>query len=270
MSVSAADAQFVRDIVRYRSAISLDASKDYLIESRLYDVARRHGFANLEQLVARARAGEPLLHTAIVEAITTHETSFYRDIHPFNLLRQDVLPALVAARENQRTLTVWSAACSSGQEPYSIAMMLLDSFPELATWHVQIIATDLSEQVLAKARQGLFNQLEVNRGLPIGHLIKYFDREGMHYRVREQVRKLVDFRQANLLETAALRFRPDVVFLRNVLIYFDVDVKRAILDGVRGLMSPDGVLFLGATETNVADGWTSTVKDRSTHFKVKR
>lgn len=271
MPVSQADAQYVRDIVRRRSAISLDDSKNYLIDTRLSELVTRRGFGSVSELVARARNGEVTLHTEIVEAITTHETSFFRDRRPFELLETEVMPDLMKARASHRTLTIWSAACSSGQEPYSIAISLLEKFPQLAGWKVRIIATDISDQVLAKAREGSFSQLEVNRGLPVGLLLKYFERVGIRYRVRDQVKQMVEFKQANLLDAAALGIRPDIVFLRNVLIYFDVDIKRQILDAIRARIAPDGVLFMGSAETttNVASGWAATVRNDSTYFKVQ-
>lgn len=272
MPVSAADAELVRDIVRKRAAIALDASKTYLIESRLCELVRKRGYASIEQLVALARSGEQSVHVEIVEALTTHETSFFRDSKPFEALRRSVLPELIAARSTTRALTVWSAACSSGQEPYSLAMLLLEQFPELATWRIRIVATDISEQVLAVARAGSYSQLDVNRGLPATLLVKYFERRGVHYRVRDSVRNLVEFRQANLLDVSTLALRPDIVLLRNVLIYFDLPARRTILDGIRSVIAHDGALFLGTAETplNVAAGWSPTTKENSTYYKVQR
>ncbi len=272
MSVSEAAAAYVRDIVRQRSAIALDATKDYLIETRLGPVAKAQGYTGIDELVARARAGEAGLHVKIVEAITTHETSFFRDTHPFQVLTSDVLPRLVAARVTSRRLTVWSAACSSGQEIYSIAMLALERFPALASWPIHLIGTDLSEQVLARARDARFSQLEVNRGLPAALLVKYFDRAGTQWVIKDPVRELVEFRQLNLIDKLPASLRPDIVFLRNVLIYFERESKRMILDAIRAVIAPDGVLFLGSSETtlNVADGWEPVTGGPATYYKVRR
>jgi chemotaxis protein methyltransferase CheR len=272
MPVSESAASFVRDMVRRRAAIALDPSKDYLIECRLEPLAKAHGLRGIDELVARASAGEQALHVAIVEALATHETSFFRDKHPFDALERELLPRLAEARARSRNLTVWSAACSSGQEVYSIAMLLLERFPTLAGWPTRLIATDLSEQVLAKARAARFSQLEVNRGLPASHLVKYFTREGMQWVLTEPVRKLVEFRQLNLIEPIPPTLRPDIVFLRNVLIYFEPPIKRAILDGVRQVLAPDGALFLGTAETpvNVCNGWEPVTVGQATYYRVRR
>ena len=241
--------------------IKLDDQKDYLIESRLAQLAKENGFAGITALVAKARTGDRAVGTKIIEAITTHETSFYRDLVPFEALRQKVIPELIARRANVRRLTIWCAACSSGQEPYSIAMLLLEHFPDLAPWNVQIVATDLSEQVLTKARAATFSQMEVNRGLPAAYLVKYFDRQGMKWTLKPEVRRLVDFRQLNLIDRWGMSPRPDVVFLRNVLIYFELPTKKMILDQVGLAIAADGALFLGqrkprSTSPTVGIAWS--------------
>lgn len=273
MPVSQADAAFVRELVRTRAAIMLDAAKDYLIEARLEALVRDGGFKGVEDLVGRARRGERGVDTKIIEAITTHETSFFRDQQPFDVLRTQVLPQFAASRGNARRLTIWSAACSSGQEPYSIAMILADHFPSLLEWPVRIIATDISEQVLTKAREARFSQLEVSRGLPTAMMIKHFERQGMAWTPKTHIKRLVEFRQLNLIDAWNMEPRPDIVFMRNVLIYFDVSVKRTILDRVRRSLPEDGVLFLGSAETtlNVADGWERMGADNvPPYYRVRR
>jgi chemotaxis protein methyltransferase CheR len=270
-SLTPADAEYVRDLLRRRAAIDLDAGKLYLLEQRLEQLAREGGFESIQQIVQHSRRGLGQVDTQIIEAMTTHETLFFRDLQPFEVLCRSVLPELIAARERSRLLTIWSAACSSGQEPYSIAMSLLEHFPAVTEWPVRIVATDISEKVLTRARAGRFQQLEVNRGLPASMLIKYFDRVGADWQIKESVRGLVEFRQLNLLEPWQ-RLRPDIVFMRNVLIYFDVATKRAILKRVGQVMAPDGAMFLGSTETtlNIDDGWERVSAEKTVYYRVKR
>ena len=271
MSVSPEDAAFVRDLVLRRSAITIDVAKDYLISMRLSQAATHYGLASIGELVARARQGDKDANTRIIEAITTHETSFFRDLRPFETLTQMILPNYASAAV-PRPINIWCGACSSGQEPYSIAMLLLEHFPALAQLPRRIVATDISAQVLAKAGEGHFSQLEVNRGLPAALLIKYFDRHGMSWHIKPQVRRLVEFRQLNLIDSWVLLPKPDIVFLRNVLIYFDLPTRRAILDRVRSAIAPGGALFLGAAETtlNVAEGWERIAIDKCTYYKAQK
>jgi chemotaxis protein methyltransferase CheR len=269
-NLSQGDAAYLRDLVYRRSAIQLDDSKHYLLEIRLEQLARESGFGSVTELVEKAKRSAPALDTQIVEAITTHETSFFRDLHPFAALRTQVLPALVAARERTRTLTIWSAACSSGQEPYSLAILILEHFPALEHWPIRIVATDLSERVLTRARSGRYLPIEVNRGLPASLLVKYFERAGAEWQVKHQVRSLVDFRKLNLLDPWS-GLRPDLVFMRNVLIYFDVPTKRALLTRVRQTLARDGALFLGGAETTfgIDDGWERVPVDKTAYYRVK-
>jgi chemotaxis protein methyltransferase CheR len=272
MSVSHDDAIFICDLVRRKSAILLDVEKQYLIEMRLSQLARDQGYTDVAELVAKARSGAHGVDVKIVEAITTHETLFFRDLQPFEALKKVLLPKLAVERAGTRHLTIWCAACSSGQEPYSLAMLLLEDFPALARWPVRIIATDISQQILDKAREGRFTQMEVNRGLPAAMLVKYFERCGMSWQLKPEVRRMVEFRQLNLIDGWSITPRPDIVFLRNVLIYFDVRAKRAILDRVRGSIADGGMLFLGAAETtfNVAEGWERIATDKQTYYRVQR
>ncbi len=243
---------YVCTLVRERAAIELDAAKAYLIEARLGPVARRHGFASTTDMIHTLRsAPQPAVQQQLVEAMTTNETSFYRDAHPFEALRATIIPECLRSAAARRTLNVWSAACSTGQEAYSIAMLLHENFPELATWKVQILGTDLSDEVLDKARAARFSQIEINRGLPAPLLAKHFRREGLQWELAAHIRKLTSFQKLNLIESWPPLPAMDVVFLRNVLIYFAPETKKAILQKVRRVMAPQGVLFLGAAETTM-------------------
>lgn len=212
------------------------------------------------------------LHHKVVEAMTTNETSFFRDLYPFDALWKVVIPELLAEHAASRQLNIWCAAASSGQEPYTIAMVLREHFPELATWSVQFLATDLSRQMLVRAREGRFGQLEVNRGLPAPMLLKYFEKKGMEWQVRSELREMIEFREWNLIEP----WRPlplmDIVFLRNVLIYFDVETKRSILAKMVRVLRPGGFLFLGGAETtiNLGDDFERLPFERSGCYRLKR
>ncbi len=244
--------EYICNLVRDKSAIVLEPSKTYLVESRLNPVARANGMTSIEELVeALRKPNSSKLTQAVIEAMTTNETSFFRDLHPFDALKSIILPALIAARSRERVLNIWSNACSSGQEVYTIAMLLKEHFPELGAWKVRLIASDLSTQILEKARDGIFNQTEVNRGLPLQMLLKHFQKNGLTWQIKEDIRKMVEFRQVNLVETFPLLPQMDIVFLRNVLIYFAPETKRDILNKVKKVMRSDAVLFLGGAETTM-------------------
>lgn len=243
---------FVCSLVRKNSAIELDATKAYLIEARLSGVARKNGFPTTTDLI-RSLQGAPscAIRQQVVEAMTTNETSFFRDIHPFEALKNAILPELIHSRATARTLNIWSAACSTGQEAYSVAMLLTDRFPELGAWKINIQGTDLSEEVLEKARAGRFSQIEVNRGLSATQLAKYFQRDGMQWELAPALRQMVKFSKLNLIEAWPAMPTMDIIFLRNVLIYFAPPMKKRILEKARTLMASHSVLFLGAAETTM-------------------
>ncbi len=238
---------FISDLVRDRSAIVLEPGKTYLVESRLAPLAREHGLQSIDDLVeALRRPGAQSLTRKVVEAMTTNETSFFRDMHPFDALKTQILPELINNRSRERTLSIWSNACSSGQEVYTIAMILRENFPQLAGWKIKLVASDLSSQILAKAREGVFNQTEVNRGLPLPMLLKYFTKNGLTWRIKDEIRNMVDFCELNLVEPWPSIPAMDVIFLRNVLIYFSPETKKEILAKARRVLRPDGYLFLVA------------------------
>jgi len=259
---------FVRELVRAESAIVLETGKEYLVESRLVPLARAGGHADVDAYVADlSKRRTPSALKQVVEALTTNETSWFRDSDPFTALRQSVFPALAKTRAN-RTLRIWAGACSSGQEPYSIIMTALDT-PELAGWKIELVATDLSEEMLTRSRKGEYSQLEVNRGLPATTLVRHFERSGLNWRINQSIRERVEFRSLNLTRPFPPMGRFDVVFLRNVLIYFDLPTKRSILSNVRTLLRPDGWLFLGAAETTlgVDDSWERVVIGRTSAYR---
>jgi chemotaxis protein methyltransferase CheR len=273
MTLSLPEFNYVRRLVFDQSAIVLEEDKGYLVESRLLPLARREGFASINLLVQKMQA-QPLqgLHHRAVEAMTTNETSFFRDFHPFDGLKKYVLPDLVARRAGERSLTIWCAACSSGQEPYSLCMLIRDNFPQLATWKVHILATDLSTEILSRAREGRYSQLEVNRGLPAAMLVKYFQKRGCDWYLREDVRNMVDYQLVNLASAWPVLPPMDIVMIRNVLIYFGVETKKEILAKVRRVLKPDGYFFLGAAETtfSIDDSFERAQFERATCYRVRR
>lgn len=263
---------YVCTMVRERSAIELEASKSYLIEARLLPLAKQHGFVSTNEFIQGVRGKrQPDLERRVVEAMTTNETSFFRDTHPFTALRTKILPALCTSRANSRSLNIWSAACSTGQELYSIAMLIHEHFPNLTTWNLRLVGTDLSEEVLNRAREGKFSQIEVNRGLPAQLLLKYFERQGMNWHVNPNLRALATFTKLNLIERWPSLPQMDVVFLRNVLIYFSPETKRNILRKVREVMAPHAILFLGAAETTMGldSSFDRVEGDQCVYYRIK-
>ncbi|MGE3617105.1 MAG: protein-glutamate O-methyltransferase CheR [Gemmatimonadales bacterium] len=253
MGISAATFEYIRTLVIQRSAIVLDAGKEYLVESRLGPIARAEGFATVDDLAVQlGRTSFNTLHRRVIEAMTTNETTFFRDIHPFDALRTVVFPELIAARSKERRLNFWCGAASSGQEPYTVCMIVREHFPELRNWKFNFLATDLSSAMRARARAGRYSQLEVNRGLPAPLLLKYFKKDGTEWVIDEEIRRMVDYQELNLAERWPAMARMDVVMMRNVLIYFDTDMKREIMRKVRGVMAPDGYFILGSAETTMA------------------
>ncbi len=272
-TISSSDFNYIRDLVRRHSAIALESDKAYLIETRLAPLARLAGFASLQELIASLRTQPPThpLYRQVVEALATHETSFFRDLHPFDALRTVILPELLV-KQRSSNLAIWCAACSSGQEPYSVAMLVCEYFPTLANRRMRIIATDLSETILARAREGLYSQVEVNRGLPAVLLTKYFDKQGLHWRIKAEIRRMVEFQQNNLAESWPPMPPLDVAFMRNVLIYFDVNTKKAILAKIRNVLKPDGYLFLGSSETtlNLDTAFESISMGKSVCYQLRQ
>lgn len=244
------DFAFFCKLILDRTGLVLGADKTYLIESRLTPVTRKHNLPNLEALAAALRQGkdEAILRD-FTDALMTNESFFFRDTKPFDQFRDVVLPKLLTSRAQSRRLRIWSAACSTGQEAYSLAMILKEQAAKLAGWQVDIIGTDISSEVLARAAAGVYTQFEVQRGLPIQLLVKYFKQDGDRWQIAPEIRSMVQYRSFNLLDDPSPLGSFDVVFCRNVLIYFDQKTKTGILDRISRRMSPDGFLYLGGAET---------------------
>lgn len=239
---------FLQQHVYRESGIVLDNSKQYLLEARLSPIARREGLTTVNDLCNLMRAvTRDDLRREVVEAMTTNETLFFRDLTPFDALKTSLIPLLRQRRASNKTLSIWSAAASSGQEAYSIVMYLLDA--GLGDWNIRVLGTDLSEQVLARARQGRYMQVEVGRGLPAPMLVKYFDRAGLEWQIKDEVRKFVRFEQFDLRRPMVGKGPFDLIFCRNVLIYFDLTTKERILSNMYKVLAPDGYLTLGAAES---------------------
>ena len=270
MTLSQADFSFVSTLVRREAAIVLAPGKEYLVEARLIPVARQIGAASVGAFLAELQRRPNIEHQRrIVDALTTNETSWFRDREPFTALSDVVLPELIKSRASARKIRVWSAASSSGQEAYSLAITLQEALP--AGWSYEILGSDISTEMIKRAEVGEYSQVEVNRGLPASQLVQYFERVGAHWRVSPALRRNLTFRLMNL--TAPLPALPpfDVIFLRNVLIYFDVATKKSVLRNVARLLRPDGLLFLGAAETTIGidDNYERVAAGRTSAYRLR-
>lgn len=273
MAITSEAFDYIRDLVRSHSALMLEPGKEYLVESRLEPLARQEGFSSLPQMVATLRSGPSReLHRKVVEAMTTNETSFFRDIRVFRLFKTLILPDLLARRESSRSLKVWCAASSCGQEPYSVAMSLLEHRPSLLGWKVELVASDISRSMLERARSGRYTQADVNRGLPANMLIKHFEQHGATWQIKKALREMVEFRELNLADHWPFLPRMDVIFMRNVLIYVDMESKKRILAKAARLLNPDGYLVLGGAETttNLDDSFEAVSHDGVTYFRLRK
>ena len=250
--MSPQDFDYLKDFLKSRSGIVLSTDKLYLVESRLTPVARDLGMSGIDELISTLKnSTDEDLRTRVTDAMTTNESFFFRDQTPFDTLRDHVLPEIIAARKakGQERIRIWSAACSTGQEPYTIAMMLLENEAKFGSMKYEIIATDLSTEVVDKAKEGLYSQFEVQRGLPITLLVKYFEQVDEQWRISDKIRNMVRFQTFNLLDSYGLLGNFDVIFCRNVLIYFDQDTKAGILNRMADIMPADGALYLGGAES---------------------
>ncbi len=243
------DFDFVARLLKERSGLILSRDKAYLLESRLMPLARKRGLKGLDDLLAVLKRRDPVLEIAVVEAMTTNESFFFRDTKPFDQFKSIVLPNLLKARAGKKSFRIWSAACSSGQEPYSLAMILKEEAARLNGWRTEIVGTDLSEDVLKKARSGAYSQFEVQRGMPMTLLVKYFKKQDENWVIDPTIKSMVQYKPWNLLKDLRGLGTFDVVFCRNVLIYFDQPTKTKVLNAISQIMTDDGVLYLGGAET---------------------
>ncbi len=270
MTLSQSEFTYVSTMVRREASIVLAPGKEYLVEARLIPVARAVGAANVNEFLAELqRRPNPENQRRIIDALTTNETSWFRDREPFNALTEVVLPDLIKSRATSRKLRLWSAASSSGQEAYSLAILMSENLPP--GWSYEIMGTDISTEMVKRAEAAEYSQVEVNRGLPASQLVQYFERAGAHWRITAPLRRNVSFRLMNLTAPLPAMQPFDVIFLRNVLIYFDVATKRTVLQNVSRLMRPDGLLFLGAAETTIGidDNYERVAAGRTSAYRVR-
>jgi len=251
--LNASDYAFLADFLRRRSGLSITSEKAYLIESRLKPVALRLGFKTAVDLVRQLRNADETLARTVTDAMTTNETSFFRDKVPFDQFRDVMLPALLAARKNESRLRIWCSAASSGQEPYSLAM-IIEATAQLAGWTIDLVASDINAEMIERAKEGLYSQFEVLRGLPIQMLARHFHHEGGEWRISSSMRKRVQFEVFNLIESFESHGQFDVIFCRNVLMYFDQTMKHEALGRLSGALATDGYLVLGSAETVLGSG----------------
>lgn len=273
-SIGPLDFDYIRALVRKESSIVLDGTKTYLVTSRLLPLARARGFDTIGALISQLQStpfGE--LHTLAIEAIATTETSFFRDHHPFVALRDEIIPELVQRQKrSNHTLSIWSAACASGQEPHSVAMILRDRFANLNGWNLQLMASDFSRGMLDRAREGLYTQLEINRGLPAPYLVRFFSQQEDQWLLAPEISRMFRFFHQNLTSEWILPAQIDILMMRNVLIYFDVETRRELLRRVRRVLKPGGYLLLGSAETtlNLDDFFTRVLVGRTVFYQVTK
>jgi chemotaxis protein methyltransferase CheR len=275
-SSASVDYGYLRQLVLKHSQNVLDPSRDYLFETRLTKLLRNQGISQLEEFVEYLKFRKSTaLERSIAEAMTINETSFFRDGHPFELLRTRLLPRLIELRRPERTLRFWSAACSTGQEAYSLAMLIREYFPSLNRWKIRIEGTDICSEVVKRAQASCYHRIEMNRGIPARFVVHYFDHSGEDWTVKPEIRRMCNFRQANLCSSplpfngAGDRF--DVIFLRNVMLYFSQETRKTLMAGIHRLLAPDGVLFLGASEQPAdLSLWRPVLENGTCYFRPRQ
>jgi len=276
MACSDSDYAYLRQLVLSQSANLIDPSRNGLFETRLTPIARQAGASSLEDFVSLLRVDRTTqLHRTVAEAMTINETSFFRDSRPFELLRGELLPPLIEKRAMMRSLRIWSAACSTGQEAFSTGMLLLEHFPQLAHWNVRIEGTDISNEVVHRCQSGTYHRIEMNRGLPARNIVRFFDHHGEDWTVKPELKKLCNFRQANLCGNQPPFSPPvdrfDVIFLRNVMLYFSQETRKKLLAHIHRLLAADGVLFLGSSEQPADPSiWTPVLAGGTCYYRPRQ
>jgi len=268
--VSKESVDFLITLLRKESGLVLDDSKIYLIEARLEPIASEAGLASIDDVCRYLRLHPTCaLLQKVVDAMATNETSFFRDMIPFNIVQNILLPDLLKSNQKRRRIRIWSAACATGQEPYSLAMLLNNIEPMLAGWDVRILATDLVERVLERARAGVYTQYEIQRGLPAQYMTRYFDQIGSGWKVRPEIKRWIEFKRFNLLTNFSMLGQFDIIFCRNILIYFDSASKKKVLDRMAASLAPNGALFLGGGETplGITDRLIRIEADRGIYYR---
>ena len=268
----AADYTYLRELVFQHSQNVLDPSHNHLFQSRLVGLLHRHGMSQLDELVHHLRfTKSPALERAVAEAMTINETSFFRDSRSFDLLRTEVIPKLIDVRRTTRRLRLWSAASSTGQEAYSLAILFREYFPQLSGWRLRIEGTDICAEVVRRASQGRYHRIEMNRGLPARLLVSYFNHVGEDWIIKPELAELCHFRQANLCEPLPFQERFDIILLRNVMLYLSLETRRTLLTSLHRLIAPDGYLFLGSAEQPPDRSlWTAVLSGGTCHYRPRQ
>ncbi len=272
MALTRDNYEHIKQVLYQRAAIVLNGDKHYLVESRLLPIARRAGLNTVNELIDRVRVfnSTPVIQE-IIDAMTTNETSFFRDGTPFEILKKTVFPELIERRRALKTIRCWSAGCSSGQEPYSLAMLWQDAFGHLTEWQFRVLATDISSLMLERAKQGMFSDVEVNRGIPPNFRTRFFRESSGQWCIDSTLRAFIEFRLLNLIDVWPSPMKADVIFLRNVLVYFDVPTKQMIFNRLRQVLAHDGYLFLGGAETTLMldDAFERVAVDGGSYYRLK-
>lgn len=268
------DFSYIQKLVFDKSANVIESGKEYLAEIRLLPIFRSEGCESIHELVSKMRMNQSEdLKDKVVEAMTTNETLFFRDAQPYEALKRVVIPSLMEKNKTYRTINIWSAACSTGQEPYSIAMLICENFPSLLDWNVKIIASDIAKKVIERAHEGIYSQLEVNRGLPPELLAKHFKKVGSDWQISEKIKNMVEYKEINLAKTwpPSLPLL-DIIFMRNVMIYFDIPTKKNIFKKLAHLIKSESYLFLGGAETtmNLSESFERITADKTSFYQLKR
>ncbi len=278
MSIGQQEFLYIQELLLKETGVSIDRSKEYLLEGRLDHIKSEQKLTTINQLLQKIKSdpiGNADLKKLVLEALLTHETFFFRDNHPFESFKQVILPNIMKAKKDSRVINIWNAACSTGQEPYSLAIYIKEHFPELRSWTVNIWATDLSDQILDKAKLGLFRDIEISRGLPEELLKRYFIKEGKNWALNQEIKKMIKFEKLNLLHPFPHMPKQDIIFMRNVLIYFDEETKKEIFSKVENVLADTGYYILGSTETPInltkafkAETVIKTICYRLTNLKI--